>query len=138
MFYPVVTHKLPHFFPEYESQRVQICYGPFKIPGSSQDNGMKNFKTQNARAPCEDCLIIWMQAGLEYLDGTDASVEDGMWLHHTVLYNEARTALQNCDKSNRRQRFFASGNERTAVDLSSNGYVMAPFFRFLKPPAKRR
>jgi hypothetical protein len=79
-----------------------------------------------------------MQAGLEYLDGTDASVDKGMWLHHTVLHNEARTALHNCDKSNRRQRFFASGNERTAVDLSSNGYVMAPISRFLKPPAKRR
>jgi hypothetical protein len=78
-----------------------------------------------------------MQAGLEYLDGKDASVEEGMWLHHTVLHNDARTALHNCNKSNRRQRFFASGNERTAVDLSSNGYVMAPSFRFLRPPAKR-
>lgn len=85
---------------------------------------MKDFKTRDAQAPCQDCVIVWMKAGLEFLDGRAASVAEGMWLHHTVLNNEANTALHNCDKARRRQRFFASGNEMSIVDLSGNGYAV--------------
>jgi hypothetical protein len=76
-------------------------------------------------------MIVWMQAGLEYLDRRYAGVEEGMWLHHTVLHNDAKAAVHNCDKEKRRQRFFASGNERSVVDLSGNGYVFAPLFKYL-------
>jgi hypothetical protein len=86
---------------------------------------MKDFITHEAKAPCENCVIIWMQADLEFLDGKQAGVEQGMWLHHTVLHNTANSAVHNCERANRRQRFFASGNERSVVDLSRNGYVFS-------------
>ncbi|KAE9376218.1 hypothetical protein N431DRAFT_404411 [Stipitochalara longipes BDJ] len=116
-----LSHQQPEFFPEYQSQRVKIRYGPFTVPRSGHDNGMKNFITSDARAPCENCVIVWMQAGLEFLDGKQAGVKEKMWLHHTVLVNTANQAVHNCDKAMRRQRFFASGNERSVMDLSGNG-----------------
>jgi hypothetical protein len=60
-----------------------------------------------------------MQAGIEYTDGSDASAENGMWLHHVVFQNFDRQDPM-CLKR-RSERFFASGNERTAVDLAANG-----------------
>lgn len=104
---------------------MKIRYGPFTVPGSSDDNGMKNFVTRDAKSPCENCVILWMQADLEFIDGKQAVVGDGMWLHHTVLHNTANPAVHNCDKAKRRQRFFASGNERSVVDLTSNGYAVS-------------
>jgi hypothetical protein len=32
--------------------------------------------------PCSKCMIIGMNAGLEYADGTDANTDTKMWLHH--------------------------------------------------------
>jgi hypothetical protein len=33
--------------------------------------------------PCSGkCMIIGMNAGLEYADGTDANTDTKMWLHH--------------------------------------------------------
>jgi hypothetical protein len=73
-------------------------------------------------------MIVWMQADLEFLEDEHVGAEEGMWLHHTVLHNEANGALHNCDKAKRRQRFFATGNERSVVDLSVNGYAVShPF-----------
>jgi hypothetical protein len=122
---PVVLHLEPHFFPEHKSERVQIRYGPFTVPGSGVDNGMKEFNTRDAKPPCRDCMILWMQAGLEFQDGGYAGVKEGMWLHHTVLQNDGKDGLRSCErkKGKERQRFFASGNERTVVDLSANGWV---------------
>ena len=71
-------------------------------------------------------MIVWMQADLEFLEDEHAGGEEGMWLHHTVLHNEANRALHNCDKGKTRQRFFASGNERSVVDFSVNGYAISP------------
>jgi hypothetical protein len=65
-----------------------------------------------------------MQAGLEFLDGKHAGVGEGMRLHRTVVYNTANRAIHNCVKGNRGHTFFISGNERSVVDLSVNGYVI--------------
>jgi hypothetical protein len=32
--------------------------------------------------PCQKCLILGMNAGLEYGDGGDANTDTMMWLHH--------------------------------------------------------
>ena len=81
---------------------------------------MRNFGSP-APAPCNDCIVTWMQAGLEYPNGTVADADTDMWLHHVVFHNLNR-ADRMCPKSTK-ERFFASGNERTAIDLSSGGYV---------------
>jgi hypothetical protein len=80
---------------------------------------MKSFKVKDAKVPCHDCLITWMQAGIEYQDGSYANAHTGMWLHHTVLSNHGKPAVKSCKRSD--ERFFASGNERSALDLTANG-----------------
>lgn len=70
--------------------------------------------------PCSDCLVTWMQAGLEYPNGTVANADNGLWLHHTVfsMYNKPNAV---CKNKGGGDRFFASGNERTPFDLTANG-----------------
>jgi hypothetical protein len=80
---------------------------------------MENFRAEEVIAPCQGCLITWMQAGLVNFDGSDANADTGMWLHHTVLQNNRNAARGSCKMSS--ERFFASGNERTVVDLTLNG-----------------
>jgi hypothetical protein len=112
----------PKFFPSHGSKRVEIQYGPFTTPSSSVNNGMQTFEVITATKPCSDCLITWMQAGLIYPNGTYANANTGMWLHHVVLTNTARPAAV-CGFSNGGERFFASGNERTPINICVNGLV---------------
>jgi hypothetical protein len=86
-----------------------------------EDNGMKKFTEKSVQLPCEDCLITWIQAGLEYLDGSVADAGNGMWLHHTVSSNLARHS-EVCPAKKNGDRFFASSNERTPVNICRNGY----------------
>lgn len=98
-----------------------IRYGPFTVPGSGQDMGMKAFRIKDAKAPCDGCVITWMQAGLEYSDGTIANAGNGMWLHRTVLSNTVQSPTKACKKMRGSEKFFASGNERTTLDMTING-----------------
>jgi hypothetical protein len=41
-----------------------------------------NQPTPSITKPCSDCMILGMNAGLEYLDGADANTDTKMWLHH--------------------------------------------------------
>ncbi len=116
---PNVKYLEAQFFHEYKSERVRISYGPYEVPPSHIDNGMKNFVEQDATMPCHDCLVTWFQADLVYEDGTSANADTGMWLHHTVLTNGAKEDVKGCNY--RGERFFASGNERTLTDISMNG-----------------
>ncbi len=106
------------FFPDLQSTRVKISYGPFTVPSRSSHHGMRDFVCGPPK-PCEECTVVWMQAGIEYTDGSDAGAETGMWLHHVVFQNLDRQDSM-CPEHGG-ERFFASGNERTPVDLTSNG-----------------
>ena len=111
----------PQFFPSHNSQRVRISYGPYTVPAmDAETNGMKNFRSRSVELPCTDCLLTFIQAGLEYPDGTEATAENGMWLHHTVFSNTMRKSLT-CPESRGGDRFFASGNEKTAMDICNSG-----------------
>ncbi len=70
--------------------------------------------------PCVNCTVTFFHAGLEYVDGSYANANTGMWLHHAVAVNRARR-LASC--SSFPEIVFAAGNERTPVDLTSNGCV---------------
>ena len=85
-----------------------------------ENNGMRKFKDMSTALPCSDCLITWMQAGLEYADGTVANADTGMWLHHTVFSNRYQENLV-CPQKRHGDRFFASGNERTPVNVCLDG-----------------
>jgi hypothetical protein len=108
------------FFSQYKSERVKIRYGPFTVPAMSVKNGMKDYVVDVAEKPCTDCLVTWIQAGLEYPNGTDANANTGLWLHHTVFSNTQRTAIV-CPQSSAGDEFFASGNERTPANICVNG-----------------
>jgi hypothetical protein len=105
-------------FKQFGAKRTIMRYGPYKVPPVTDGNGMKEFNDQSAPRPCTDCFITKIQAGLEYPNRTIANSDTGMWLHHAVLYDFGRQDLA-CP--NLPYRFFASGNERTRLDMSLNG-----------------
>jgi hypothetical protein len=121
---PNITIETAQFFPQYKSERVKIRYGPFTVLPMSVENGMKDYTVPVAQIPCKDCLVTWIQAGLEYPNGTDANANTGLWLHHTVFWNNQRTAII-CPQTEAGDQFFASGNERTPVNICVNGSVIS-------------
>jgi hypothetical protein len=120
---PNIIPLTPAYFPGLGSQRVRIKYGPYTVPPSS----MFNIRERKAFKPCEDCLITFMQADLEFPNGSYANADLGMWLHHVVQVDSAVDDTV-CGKNVTKRRmapnrFFASGNERSAVHLSAQGYA---------------
>ncbi|KAK3628186.1 hypothetical protein LTR56_018798 [Elasticomyces elasticus] len=110
------TNLTAQHFPELGSRRVKTTYGSHVVQSRKENDGMSQFQSAIA-PPCVDCTITFMQAGLEYLDGTTADATTNMWMHHVVLLNRGRKDSVCADMP--AQRFFASGNERTAIDLTS-------------------
>ena len=84
------------------------------------NDGMGGFSDYATFVPCRDCFITSIQMGLEHVGGTTADANTGMWLHHGVMVNRNQTDAV-CGTNGYGQRFFASGNERTMVDLTGNG-----------------
>ncbi len=111
----------PRFFGDLGAQRTKLKYGPFKVPASSVDMGMKSFGLNGIALPCSDCYVTNWVAGLEYPDGTSANADTNMWLHHVVLAAINTTDAVCPGNQHAVGRTFASGNERTVVDLTKNG-----------------
>jgi hypothetical protein len=110
-----------------------IDYGPYTIPAGSGDphdhdnmGELANVIVQNVAKPCTGCTLIGVTPDLVYTDGTRATISGGPMLHHVMF------AAQSSGKSDVTcpgkgpgllgERFFASGDERTAVDLESLPY----------------
>ena len=80
----------------------------------------------NIAKPCTGCSLIGVTPDLVYTDGTKATISQGPMLHHAMF------AAQSSGKSDATcagsgpgllgERFFASGDERTAIDLTSLPY----------------
>jgi hypothetical protein len=108
-----------------------IQYGPYTIPAGSGDpmdhmgmGMLENQIVQNIAKPCTSCTIIGVTPDLVYSNGSEANIATGPMLHHAVFLDQAKSDVT-CGSSGPGllgQRFFASGNERTAVDLSSLPY----------------
>jgi hypothetical protein len=113
------------YFQDLGSKRIKIRYGPYTTPNATVNGGMEHFGSPKARLPCQNCVITWMKAGLEYENGDDANATTGMWLHHAVLVNPAKVDAT-CGPAAQGSRFFASGNERTPVDFCKKGYSTSP------------
>ncbi len=110
-----------------------IDYGPYTIPAGNGDPhdheeaGMiTNQIVQNIAKPCTGCSIIGVTPDLVYTDGTKATISQGPMLHHAMF------AAKSSGKSDVTcagkgpgllgERFFASGDERTPLDLTSLPY----------------
>jgi hypothetical protein len=102
-----------------------VRYGPFTIPGGTMENpGMIHNKLIfGVPRACVDCYITGFQPDLVYADGTRADLSTGPMLHHAVFANQWRSdaTCGNTLLGLAGERFFASGNERTAIQMPA-GY----------------
>ena len=110
-----------------------IEYGSYTIPagsGDPADHGgyghIDNKIVTNISKPCTGCTLIGVTPDLVYEDGSEANIATGPMLHHVVFFaNSSGKSDATCGSSGPGllgERFFASGNERTAVDLSELPY----------------
>lgn len=110
-----------------------IDYGPYTIPAGNGDphdhenaGTIANQIVSNISKPCTGCSIIGVVPDLVYTDGSKATISQGPMLHHAMF------AAQSSGKSDATcagkgpgllgERFFASGDERTAIDLQALPY----------------
>jgi hypothetical protein len=96
--------------PARPGQLVRALYGPFTVPA----NGEIHNVPLSVPVPCTNCRITDMVPNLVF-DGTGATanLDNGMMLHHFVLFNPARQGI-GCPIS---EPFFGAGNERTHLHL---------------------
>ena len=114
---PNVTNFTATQFTQYGAMGVQIKYGPFLAYSATNNSGMVDY-LQTVPMPCKDCLVTFMQAGLEYPNGTYANTDTGMLLHHIVLFESGHSDTT-CPELP--SIMFASGNERTPIDMTVKG-----------------
>jgi hypothetical protein len=102
-----------------------VRYGPFTVGAGSMDNPTMVTKLRLAVSkPCGDCYITAFHPNLVYGDGSTADMSNGMvMLHHAVFASQWRsdTTCSGTWLGLAGERFFASGNERSAIDLPT-GY----------------
>jgi hypothetical protein len=110
-----------------------IEYGSYTIPAGSGDPAdhagyghIDNEIVTNVSKPCTGCTLIGVTPDLVFKDGSEANIETGPVLHHVVFFAQSSGKSDaTCGKSGPGflgERFFASGNERTAVDLTELPY----------------
>jgi hypothetical protein len=110
-----------------------IDYGPYTIPAGNGDPhdhdemGMISNKiVTNVAKPCTGCSIIGATPDLVYENGSKATITEGPMLHHTVFMAQSSGKTDaTCGSSGPGllgERFFASGDERTKVDIESLPY----------------
>jgi Stress up-regulated Nod 19 len=104
-----------------------VRYGPFSIPAASESGpGMLHNQLKFAVSrPCVDCYITAFAPDLVYADGTRATMATGAMLHHAVLTSQWRrdATCGNAWLGLAGERFFASGDERTAIAFPADyGY----------------
>jgi hypothetical protein len=96
-----------------------VLYGPFTIPAATDAGpGVVNNKLKFAvRRPCLDCYVTSFTPDLVYSDGTRATMSTGVMLHHAVFTSQFRrdATCGNEWLGLAGERFFASGDERTAI-----------------------
>jgi hypothetical protein len=102
---------------------VKVRYGPFTIPPSSTFMPLPDLAGgQVVHKPCDECYLGAFQGGLEYEDGREANVNNGMYLHHFVVINRNKPDWLCGLRTGgmfRPQWIYNSGNERPPVRLNS-------------------
>lgn len=116
----VVEQLEPTYPTNYHSRRVKVSYPVVEVPPMTENDGMADFGDLATFLPCNECLILEMSSDIEYEDHSQADPNTGMWLHHTVFVNRGRKDTF-CGEQSWGQRFYASGNEKTTVDMSAHG-----------------
>lgn len=110
-----------------------IDYGPFTIPAGGGDphdhmsmGHVDNQIDWDVSKPCSGCTLVKVEPDLVYSDGSTANIADGPMLHHTLLAasggGKSDATCAGTSVGFLGERFFASGNERTVLDVSSLDY----------------
>lgn len=110
-----------------------IEYGPYTIPAGSGDphdhdtmGQIENKIVNNVSKPCTSCTLVGVTPDLVYTNGSKANLDTGPMLHHAMFAasggGKADATCAGKGPGLLGERFFASGNERTAVDLTSLSY----------------
>jgi hypothetical protein len=110
-------------------------YGPYTIPAGSGDPhnhdamGMITNKiVQNIAKPCTGCTIISMTPDLRYSGGgtPKATIDGGPMMHHAMFSAQSSGKVDSTCAGTTvgqlGQRFFATGDERTPIDMTSLPY----------------
>ena len=116
-----------------EIKTKTIEYGSYTIPagGGEPHNhetaGMiENEIFTNVAKPCTSCTLIGITPDLVYTDGSEANLETGPMLHHAMFTasggGKSDVTCAGKGPGLLGERFFASGNERTAIDLTELEY----------------
>jgi len=121
---PEVSEMTPKFYEG--SKRTKIRYGPFKLASVDHkgvmyavegETGVLTSAKGAMKKPCTECMVTFMQAGLEYPDGSDANIGNGAWLHHMVMIaTGAGKKDKTCPIPG--ERWFSSGNERMPIAMT--------------------
>jgi len=99
----------------------EVRYGPFTMPAATDAVAGKTFTQLKlaVQRPCIDCYLTSFTPDLVYADGTRATLETGAMLHHVVFASQFHSDAT-CGGAwlgLAGERFFASGNERTAISF---------------------
>jgi hypothetical protein len=126
-------------------QKAKIRYGPYHVPGAEvlepstlqtmwqgrSKGSLTNIPSMNIKKPCSDCMITYFRADLEDTPGKDLNIDEGLMLHHMVLFNGGTGHRDStCGKRpvslphtsinappSKTERIFSSGNERSVADF---------------------
>jgi hypothetical protein len=71
------------------SKSIKMRYGPYSVPNAQHKNFLGemgtlfNYPDLDVKRPCTgECILLGLNADLEYADGSNANIGNGMWLHH--------------------------------------------------------
>jgi len=109
-----------------------VEYGPWTIPAGAGDphnhetNGMISNEIRfNVARPCTGCKLIAIDPEMvDASTGREVNIRTGPMLHHFLFAASNRTdsTCPGTGSGALGQRFFASGNERTAIDIERLAY----------------
>jgi hypothetical protein len=70
------------------AKTVKVRYGPYKVPNmtvkniAGEEGTLWNYPDNYVKKPCDECYVVGWNAGLEWPNGKNANINEGMWLHH--------------------------------------------------------
>src|SRR5947209_9151943 len=109
------------------AQTADTRYGPIVVPPTLGDQpGEFTGVVPAMPMPCANCFLTGAQVDLVFEDGRSANLDNGLMLHHIVVFNSGRpdaTCAPDSAVGSLGERFFAAGNERTGGALPAGfGY----------------
>lgn len=101
-----------------EAQTADVQYGPIVVPAAvGEQPGQFAAVVPAMPMPCTNCFLTGAEVDLVFEDGRSANLDNGVMLHHIVVFNSGRpdaTCAPDTPIGSLGERFFAAGNERTA------------------------